>query len=117
MNTFADKSSLETIKVCHLSSVHKRYDVRVFYKQCRSLAKRGYETTFVIADNKGDELKNGVNIIDVGAPTNRIQRITQTIFKIYKKALAINADVYHFHDPELLSIGLLLRLKGKKVIY
>ncbi|SMO36281.1 glycosyltransferase family 4 protein [Solitalea koreensis] len=117
MITIEDMPSPVTVKVCHLSSVHKRYDVRIFYKQCRSLAQRGYDVTFIIADSKGNERKDNVNIVDVGAPYSRIQRIAKTIFKVYKKALAVNADVYHFHDPELLSLGLLLRLKGKKVIY
>ena len=43
------------------------------------------------------------------------------IFKLskvaYKLAQESNADIYHFHDPELLRIGLKLSRKGKKVIY
>ena len=36
---------------------------------------------------------------------------------VYREALKVNADVYHFHDPEFLFHGLKLFRKGKKVIY
>jgi glycosyltransferase involved in cell wall biosynthesis len=40
-----------------------------------------------------------------------------TTAEVYRKALELDADVYHFHDPELLPYGLKLARKGKKVIY
>ena len=43
--------------------------------------------------------------------------MTQTTKSVYKKCLAIDADIYHFHDPELLRIGLRLKKQGKIVIY
>jgi len=36
---------------------------------------------------------------------------------VYRKALEVDADIYHFHDPELIPYGLKLKKKGKKVIY
>ena len=36
---------------------------------------------------------------------------------VYQKALALDADIYHFHDPELLPYGLKLKKRGKKVIF
>jgi glycosyltransferase involved in cell wall biosynthesis len=48
---------------------------------------------------------------------SRILRMTKTVWAVYQKARTINADIYHFHDPELIPIGLLLKLEGKKVIY
>lgn len=36
---------------------------------------------------------------------------------LYREAIRQNADLYHFHDPELVPIGLLLRLHGKTVVY
>jgi glycosyltransferase involved in cell wall biosynthesis len=37
--------------------------------------------------------------------------------KIYEKAIELDSDIYHFHDPELLIVGLKLIRQGKKVIY
>lgn len=105
------------IKVCHLTSVHKRYDMRIFQKECISLSNNGYEVALIVADNKGDEIKNDVAIYDVGKSTGRIKRFTQTLNKVYRKAMAIDASVYHFHDPELLFVGLKLKRAGKKVIW
>jgi glycosyltransferase involved in cell wall biosynthesis len=43
--------------------------------------------------------------------------MTRTVWRVYEEARRQNADVYHFHDPELIPIGLLLRAGGKNVIY
>jgi glycosyltransferase involved in cell wall biosynthesis len=36
---------------------------------------------------------------------------------MWKKLRSIKSDIVHLHDPELLPLGLLLKLKGKIVIY
>lgn len=105
-------------KVVQLSSVHSRSDTRIFVKQCCSLIKHECEVFLLVADGLGDENKNNVTIIDVGDKTaGRLSRMTQTVYKIYSKAKALNADIYHLHDPELIPIGLMLKLQGKKVIF
>ncbi|MEA4892155.1 MAG: glycosyltransferase [Peptococcaceae bacterium] len=104
------------VKVCHMSSVHLMFDGRIFHRECCSLAKAGYETFLVIQGQS--QIKCGVNIVGIdAAPSNRIKRILFTARKVYKTALAIDADIYHFHDPELLPWGLKLKRKGKKVIF
>ena len=105
------------IKICHLTSVHKRYDTRIFIKQCKSLANHNMDTHLVVADGLGDELKDKVKIIDVGFKQGRIRRILLTTILVYKKALELDCEIYHLHDPELLPIGLRLKKKGKKVIF
>ncbi|MFA7543915.1 MAG: glycosyltransferase [Candidatus Cloacimonadaceae bacterium] len=105
-------------KVCHLSSVHPRTDVRVYHKQCVSLAKAGYETHLVLADGKGNEKKQGVCIHDLGKATNRLTRMLTIPLKLLIKALMLKADLYQIHDPELIPIAILLRaITGKPVIY
>jgi glycosyltransferase involved in cell wall biosynthesis len=105
------------LRVAHLTSVHSRHDTRIFYKECSSLARAGYDISLLVADGLGNEVKNGVRIVDIGEKSGRIDRMTRVGLKMYKKALKLNADIYHFHDPELMPIGLLLKKNGKKVIF
>jgi glycosyltransferase involved in cell wall biosynthesis len=105
------------VSVAHLTSAHPRYDTRIFLKQCKSLAVNGYSVTLVVADGKGDEEKNGVVIYDVGASLGRLDRIRNAPSRVLVKALELDADIYHLHDPELIPIGLRLKKQGKAVIF
>ena len=69
-----NKMISKKIKVCHLTSVHQRNDVRIFYKQCKGLSKH-YDVSLIVADGLGDALNDGVKIKDVGKPNNRFYRI------------------------------------------
>ncbi|MBF4302413.1 glycosyltransferase, partial [Vibrio anguillarum] len=104
-------------KIAHLSSVHTRYDTRIFLKECTTLAKNGYSVSLVVADGKGDETKNNVSIYDVGASKGRLDRIRNAPGRVLTKALDLDADIYHLHDPELIPIGLKLKKHGKVVIF
>jgi glycosyltransferase involved in cell wall biosynthesis len=106
------------MKIAHLSSAHPRYDTRIFIKMCSSLASHGYDVFLIVADGLGDEVKNGVAIHDVGLNSGgRLSRMSKTVKHVFAAALKLNADIYHFHDPELIPIGLKLKKLGKKVIF
>ena len=104
-------------KVVHLTSVHPRFDTRIFLKMCRSLSGENYDVSLIVADNLGNEISEGVNIYDVGASKNRLTRILNAPKRILQKALELDGDLYHLHDPELIPIGLKLKRQGKKVIF
>ncbi len=104
------------VRIAHLSSVHPRYDTRIFHKMCKSLAQL-YDVSLIVADGKGDETIDNVKFIDVGKPINRRDRILNTTKKVLQKALEINAKVYHLHDPELIPIGIKLKKMGHKIIF
>lgn len=104
-------------KVAHLTSAHSRSDTRIFLKESSSLAEAGYIVSLVVADGKGDEHKNNVQIIDAGASCGRLDRMRRAPGRILAIALAVDADLYHLHDPELIPIGLKLKKHGKKVIF
>lgn len=104
-------------KISHLTSVHPRYDTRIFLKECSSLAAHGFTVSLIVADGKGDEKNNNVAIFDVGASEGRLDRMLNAPSRIMKKAVELDADIYHLHDPELIPIGLKLKKLGKKVIF
>ena len=106
-------------KITHLTIIHKRYDGRIFFKECSSLAKiNDYCVNLVVADCNGDEIKNNVNIYDIGTTyKSRLRRMFVGSRKILQKAIDLNSDIYHIHDPELIPTGLKLKKLGKKVIF
>jgi glycosyltransferase involved in cell wall biosynthesis len=107
---------LEMVKIAHLTSAHPRYDTRIFLKMCKSLSKK-YEVYLIVADGNKNEIKDNINIVDVGKLEGRINRIFKTTKKVLKKAIEIDAEIYHLHDPELIPVGLKLKKFGKKVIF
>jgi len=107
---------MNRIRICHLTSVHPRYDVRIFFKECKYLTDN-YNVYLVVADRQGDEETDKIHIIDVGKSSSRLKRVLFTSGLIYRKAIDLNCSIYHFHDPELIFIGFVLIMLGKKVIY
>jgi len=104
-------------KVCILSSVHPVFDTRIFHKQAHSLVAVGYDVT-LIAQHEANEMVDGIKILALPKPENRFSRIFLTTSTIYRIALQQKADVYHFHDPELLPTALLLKSTTKcRIIY
>jgi glycosyltransferase involved in cell wall biosynthesis len=71
----------------------------------------------VVADGRGDDVCDGVIIFDVGYFVGRLNRMFQTTRHVFHKAVELDADIYHLHDPELLPTGLKLKRLGKKVIF
>jgi glycosyltransferase involved in cell wall biosynthesis len=103
-------------RVTILTSVHSAFDTRVFQKQARSLAAAGFAVTLVVPHER-DETVDGVRLRAVRRINHRLRRVLLSPIQIVLEALKLPSDVYHFHDPELLPAGLLLKLVGKRVIY
>lgn len=103
------------MKVCHFTSAHETTDVRIFLKECCSLQKAGHEV-FLVGRGESAE-RSDVHIVGCGEPKGRMDRFLFFSKKVYRKALELDCEVYHFHDPDLLRYVGKLKKKGKKVIF
>lgn len=103
-------------KIVHMTTVHPYPDVRIFHKECVSLAQAGYQVV-LLTQAETDHISDNVKIVSLPRPKNRIDRMTRILFHAFRLALREDADIYHFHDPELILVGVTLSFLGKKVIY
>src|SRR5690625_1175602 len=106
-------------RVVHMTTVHHPYDPRIYHKECMSLAEAGFDVT-LMAQTAANGQTNETNIVKhmpLKTYTSRLKRMIFGTRDAYKKAKAMNADVYHFHDPELLPAAWLLKKKNNTVIY
>jgi glycosyltransferase involved in cell wall biosynthesis len=107
---------MSAAKVVHITTVHSALDPRIFHKECRSLERAGFRVT-VIGPNRSDTTIERVDIKAIPRDDSRFRRMTRVVWHAYQEAIRQKADIYHFHDPELIPVGLLLRINGKQVIY
>jgi glycosyltransferase involved in cell wall biosynthesis len=123
LHGFESSGNVSTMKITHATSVHPRTDIRIWVKMCRSVAAAGHEVTLVVADGLGNEERDGTKVLDVAegseaAQRGRLHRATRVARRVMKAALDTDADVVHFHDPELLPHAAWLRKQnGPRLIF
>ena len=103
--------------VCHIISGYFRNDARVFERQCKSLHNSSKKVCILTNDGEKEEVLDGIKIFSCRIFfSNRIFVLLFATFQFFFKANKINADVYQIHSPELIFLGLIFKLKGKKII-
>lgn len=103
-------------RIRHLTSVHRVEDTRILRRECRGLVRSGQDVALIVG-HPPTEPVDGVRIIGVGGPRNRLDRMTRVAWRVLRAARRERADVCHLHDPELIWVGLLLKLMGHRVVY
>lgn len=109
-------------KILVLSTVHNYRDARIFYKEIPSIQKKYSELIFLV---KNDEAEPGsvieVNNIQIRCLPN-VKSFSERIFRLqkiaYKTIKEMKPDLVHFHDPELLFLMYLVKIRfGCKIIF
>ena len=103
--------------IVHLTTVHDPYDTRILRRECATLARQG-GLELRLLNAKGVRAQvDGVHIEPVDVARPRWGRMTVSAWKALRAARASGADLFHLHDPELLPVGLALKMSGRKVVY
>lgn len=109
------------MKIVHVGFSHRPDDIRIFQKECLSLARHGHQVCYITA-NRNVKFENvthknmQVIIVDLHK-TNRLIRFWIYCKDAKKILCSINADVYHFHEVNLLPLLTYMRRQKKRVIY
>lgn len=105
------------VRVVHLTSSHAPDDVRIFLKECRSLAQAGFEV-HLVAPGASEGMRDGVRMHGFELPDGpRPVRIVRRLWRVWRVARRIGSDICQFHEPELVPVALLLQLGGTRAVY
>lgn len=107
------------MKICHVCSAHSVDDTRVFHKECVSLAAAGYDVHLIatgeIKEGRKEYQHQGVTVHPLPKPPSRRERLKRRAM-VARLAAAINPDLFHVHEPELLG-PVISAAKGRPVIW
>lgn len=103
------------VQIVHLSTVHPSYDTRVFSKASVGAVRAGYQVA-LMAVGKTEE-RAGVRIIGLRRYRSRLARVVIGSLRALWRLCGIRGRIVHFHDFELVPLGLLLKCLGWKVVY
>ena len=103
-------------RVVHLTTVHHLLDPRIFHKEVASLRDAGFDVRLVAQHNRSDVVE-GIPVTALTPTRGRYRRLP-LLREAYQAARRLGADLYHFHDPELIPVGYALkRATGARVVY
>lgn len=106
------------MKICILTSGHYALDDRIFYKEAVSLRKVYEDISLIGSYDKEFEEVEGIKVIGVKKANSLYDRY-KLVDKIIDRAIEEKADVYHFHDFEIILKVLRLKkaLPNCKIVY
>lgn len=98
-----------------MTTVHQPFDVRIFHRECVALRTLGYQVFLICCYGK-DEEREGIQILGLGERKGLLSRFFIKPMYLLFRAFRLKADLYHFHDPELIPYMFLLKVISRKPI-
>lgn len=103
----------------HFTAVYRRCDTRIQVKRFMTLYRPlDPRVRLLVQGGLGDETDlAGFEIHDISGPyRGRLNRVLRSSWRMYRALRRLGLNIAHFHNPELLTWPLLLRLGGTKVV-
>lgn len=106
------------MKICHISSMHRAVDDRIYQRACLGLFRLGHEVHYVVTQPDENPQFEGVHFHWIKQRTGWQRRWFSSKDAI-NIAIRLRADIYQFHDPDLLPHILKIKKKipNAKVIF
>ena len=103
-----------------LTFSHNPYDGRIYHREAKTLARHGYHVTVLsLSDTEREKIvcKN-INVKYIKVVTKNIYfSFFAKLYRLFREAVKVNADVYHCHEPESHIVGVALKiLRRKKLV-
>lgn len=103
-------------RAAHITTAHRADDVRIFQREGRSLAAAGFEVVLVAPSSGRSPI--GVRHIPLPPPPKlRVGRFMTAAWRAGAALRGIDADIYHFHDPELIPLAMAVARTGRVVVW
>ncbi len=109
----------KTARIVQLTTVHQRTDIRIVVKQCATLAAAfPGSVELVVADGLGDAEIDGFPVTDLGVVgPSKVTRPFKGFVRVVKYLRSRRPEIVHFHDPELIPVGLAAKAMGVRAVY
>lgn len=106
------------MRICQITSMHSWDDDRIYQRACLGLAREGNEVHLIATQPNKPPNSRQVKFHWI-SPRSGWRRRWYSSKEAIEKAIAIKADIYHFHDPDLLPHALRIKkaLPKAMVVY
>ncbi|HEY5530199.1 MAG TPA: glycosyltransferase family 4 protein [Thermoleophilia bacterium] len=104
-------------QIVHLTVVHRPTDNRIMRKECVSLHEAGLSVALLAVASR-DDVFGDVPIVALPRRSNRLARMVVGPFDAWRALRRVRPTMIHVHDPELIPLAALWRLRpGRKAVY
>jgi len=110
-----DNTKQQTI--CQLTSRHSNEDERILHRMAWSANRHGYES-IVVGMHGRNAMYGGIKLWALAnSERSSIYYRLMGLFQLMRLSISCNFNIYQLHDPDMLLMGIILKLFGKRIIY